>query len=220
LSVRLVSIKSHRAEKVPSFYTNEEIRKMALTIERNTPAGKRNYAMFMLASQLGMRSSDIRHLQFGNINWERNIITFKQYKTEKTIELPLFTNIGEAIIDYIRNGRPPSKEKTIFLRAVAPFTAINDSSSFSCIISNIIYKAGIETKGRHHGSHCLRHSLATNLLKQGTSLPVISETLGHNNTGSTLIYLHVDVKGLLRCSLDVPPVSEKFYMQKGGMFYV
>lgn len=219
LSVYLFSMKDHRAEKVPSFYTNDEIRKMDEAIERNSPVGKRNYAMFLLASRLGMRSSDIRNLQFRDIDWERNVITFQQIKTAKVIELPLYTNIGESIIDYIHKGRPQSSDKTVFLSATVPYTPIT-ATAFSSIISNIIYKAGIETKGRHHGSHCLRHSLATSLLKQGTSLPVISETLGHSNTESTMIYLNVDVEGLLRCSLNVPPVSEQFYNQKGGMFYV
>jgi site-specific recombinase XerD len=89
----------------------------------------------------------------------------------------------------------------------------------SGIISNIIYKAGIETKTRHHGAHCLRHSLATQLMEQGTTLPVISDTLGHSNSQTTMIYLSVDINGLLRCSLDVPPVPDCFYMQKGGWFY-
>jgi len=219
LSIRLSTIKSHRAEKVPSFYSNDEIRKMDETIERNSPVGKRNYAMFLLASRLGMRSADIRHLQFGNIDWDRNILVFNQQKTGKAIELPLFTNIGEAIIDYIRNGRPQINNKTLFLQARAPFSLLT-STAVSVIISTIIYNAGIETKGRHHGSHSLRHSLATNLLKQGTALPVISGVLGHSSTESTMIYLHVDVDNLLRCSIDVPPIPDKFYMQKGGWFYV
>jgi len=219
LSIRLFSMKNHRAEKVPSFYTNDEIRKMDAVIEKNSPVGKRNYAMFLLASRLGMRSSDIRNLQFGNIDWERNVIAFMQQKTKKEVELPLFANIGEAIIDYIRKGRPQSSNKTLFLSAIAPYTSIT-AATFTSVISNIICKAEIETNERHHGSHCLRHSLATNLLKQGTSLPVISETLGHGNTESTMIYLHVDVEGLLRCSLNVPPVSDTFYLQKGGWFYV
>ena len=219
LSVRLFSMKSPRSEKIPSFYTNEEIRKMDSVVERNSRVGKRNYAMYLLASRLGMRSGDIRNLTFSNIDWERNVLAFKQQKTGKEIELPLFTIIGEAIIDYIRNGRPQSNLKTIFLSANAPFTPIT-VSTFTSVITDIIYKAGIEPKGRRHGPHCLRHSLATNLLNQGTPLPVISEVLGHSHTESTKIYLNVDVESLLCCSLDVPPVPDRFYMQKGGWFYV
>jgi len=218
LSIPLFYIKSHRAEKLPSLYNTEEIRKMDASIEKTSRIGKRDYAIFLLASRLGLRASDICLLQFRNLDWDRNIINLVQCKTKKEIELPLLAVIGEAIIDYIQNGRSKSDSKTLFLTANAPYTPIS-VPGLSSIISGIIYKAGIETKDRHHGTHCLRHSLATQLLNQGTTLPVISETLGHSNSQTTMIYLGVDVNGLLRCSLYVPPVPDSFYMQKGGWFY-
>jgi site-specific recombinase XerD len=218
LGIPLFYIKSHRAEKLPSLYNTEEIRKMDASIEKTSRIGKRNYAIFLLASRLGLRASDICGLQFRNLNWDRNVISLVQCKTKKEIELPLLAIIGEAIIDYIQNVRPKTDNKTIFLTAKAPYTPIS-IPGLSSIVSGIIYKAGIETKDRRHGAHCLRHSLATQLLKQGTTLPVISETLGHSNSQTTMIYLGVDVDRLLRCSLDVPPVPDMFYMQKGGWFY-
>lgn len=218
LSIPLMCIKSHRGEKIPSIYSNEETRKMDTSIERSSPSGKRNYAIFLLASLLGLRGSDIRLLEFHNLDWDQNIISLIQHKTDKKIELPLLDAIGEAIIDYIRNGRPQSDSKIIFLTANAPCTPIS-VSGLSNIVSDIIYKAGIDTKDRHHGSHCLRHSLATRLLSQDTTLPIISEVLGHSDSQTTMIYLNVDVNSLLRCSLDVPLVSDDFYLQKGGWFY-
>jgi site-specific recombinase XerD len=217
-SIPLFCIKSHRAEKVPSVYNAEEIRRMDASIEKSSPVGKRDYAIFLLASRLGLRASDICVLQFCNLDWDRNVINLVQCKTNKEIELPLLAVIGEAIIDYICNGRPKSESKTLFLTAKAPHTSIS-VPGLSSIVSHIIYKAGIETKTRHHGAHCLRHSLATQLMEQGTTLPVISDTLGHHKSQSTMVYLSVDINGLLRCSLDVPPVADSFYMQKGGWFY-
>lgn len=218
LSIPLFYIKGHRAEKLPSLYNTEEIRKMDASIEKTSRIGKRDYAIFLLASRLGLRASDICLLQFRNLDWDRNVINLVQRKTKKEIELPLLAVIGEAIIDYIQNGRPKSDSKTLFLTANAPYTPIS-VPGLSGIVSGIIYKAEIETKDRRHGAHCLRHSLATQLLNQGTTLPVISETLGHSNSQTTMIYLGVDVNGLLRCSLYVPPVPNSFYMQKGGWFY-
>lgn len=218
LSAPLFGIRSRRPEKLPSVYTTEEIRRMDASIDKFSPTGKRNYAIFLLASRLGLRASDIRLLQFQNIDWDDNTINFRQHKTQNDIQLPLLSIIGEAIIDYIRNARPKSDEHTVFLTATAPYTPIS-VPGISSIISNIILTAGIDTKERHHGSHCLRHSLATRLLEQGTTMPVISQALGHVNTESTMVYLNVDVKSLLSCSLDVPPVPECFYMQKGGLFY-
>jgi integrase/recombinase XerD len=218
LSIPLFCIKCHRPEKLPSIYSTEEIRKMDASIEKSSPVGKRNYAIFLLASRLGLRASDIRLLQFNDLDWDQNIINLIQCKSQKKIELPLLNIIGEAIIDYILNGRPKSDCKTIFLTAHAPYTPIS-VPGLSSIVSHIIYKAGIDTKDRHHGSHCLRHSLATRLLEQGTILPVISDALGHSECQTTMIYLSVAINGLLRCSLDVPPVTDRFYMQKGGWFY-
>ena len=92
-------------------------------------------------------------------------------------------------------------------------------STLCTIVTDYIYAAGVLPKGRHHGTHSLRHSLATNLLENGTSLPVISEVLGHGTTESTMYYLGVNIKSLLECSLVVPDVPEDFYMQKGGILY-
>lgn len=218
LSIPLFDIKCHRAEKLPSMYSTDEIRRMGASVEKSSATGRRNYAIFLLASQLGLRASDICLMQFHNIDWERNIIQLTQQKTQRKIELPLLNIVGEAIIDYIRNARPKSRIKTIFLTAQAPFTTIS-TPGLSSIISHVIFKAGVDTKSRHHGAHCLRHSLATRLLEQGSSLPIISDALGHSDTQSTMVYLNVDIKGLLSCSLDVPPVPDIFYMQKGGGFY-
>lgn len=79
--------------------------------------------------------------------------------------------------------------------------------------------SGVDCKGRHAGPHALRHSLATSMLGEGTSLPVVSSVLGHASSESTMYYLGVDVPSLLKCSLQVPPVAEGFYTQKGGILY-
>ena len=83
----------------------------------------------------------------------------------------------------------------------------------------IICRSGVEINGRHHGSHCLRHSLATAMLADGSSIPVISESLGHRNSQSTMSYINVDIQSMRKCSLPVPSISDSFYMQKGGYFY-
>ena len=119
--------------------------------------------MLLLASSLGIRASDIRTLQFSNIDWDKKMICLEQYKTKRDIDLPLLLEVGEAIIDYIINGRPKSDLKTVFLTAIHPYRPIA-TSTFSTVVSNYICQTGIEYKGRHHGVHCLRHSLATNML--------------------------------------------------------
>lgn len=208
-----------RTERMPSFYTADEIMKVETSISRSSGVGKRNYAMVLLASRLGLRASDIAGFQFGNIDWDKNIITIKMQKTSKVIELPLLADVGNAIIDYLRYGRPISALQCVFLSSRAPYVG----STKACVcaaINQIICHSGIVTGGKHHGAHSLRHSLASTLLKDGTALPVISEALGHKNTQTTMLYLKIDINSLLKCALPVPSVPNTFYMQKGGAFYV
>jgi len=77
----------------------------------------------------------------------------------------------------------------------------------------------VDTSGKHHGPHSLRHSLASAMLKSGSMMPVISESLGHRSTQTTLAYLKIDIRSLLKCALPVPEIADSFYMQRGGAFY-
>lgn len=211
-------IKPQRKEKLPSFYDINEVSKIEKAVDRASAMGKRDYAMILLASRLGLRSSDIRGLMFSNLDWDSSLIHLEQYKTKRNITLPLLSEVGEALIDYITNGRPLSSLKNVFVTASHPYRQLQ-SAAFSTIVARYIYSSGIDYKGKHTGPHTLRHSLATLLLKEGVGLPVISETLGHSCTESTMYYLGVDTKGLVECSLGVPIVSESFYLQKGGLLY-
>lgn len=101
-------------EKLPSTYTCEEVLQIESSVNQSTPVGKRDYAMLLLATRLGLRSSDIAGLQFSNLDWDRNIIRLIQYKTKREIELPLLKDVGEAIINYVKYGRPSSSSKQIY----------------------------------------------------------------------------------------------------------
>ena len=218
LSRELEGLKCHRGEKLPSFYTKDEVIKIERAVDRASEKGKRDYAMILLASRLGLRASDITRLQFASLDWDNSIITLKQHKTKREITLPLLSDIGDAIIDYVKYGRPSNDSKHLFLSLIQPYRPIK-VSTLCTIVAAYLNSAGVSPKGRHHGTHSLRHSLATSLLESGTSLPVISEVLGHGSTGSTMYYLGVDIKSILECSLAVPGVPENFYTQKGGLLY-
>ena len=212
-------IRAIRHEKLPSYYSKEEVRQLELSIERSSSVGKRDYAIILLATRLGLRSSDIRNLTFQNLDWDRCEIHLVQYKTKRDITLPLLSDVGDAIIDYARNGRPKTDYKQIFLTDSRPIRPL-EGPSCSSIVSRRMSLAGINYKGRHHGMHSLRHSLATALMNKGETLHVIAETLGHSSSESTMYYLGVDITSLLECSLSVPPVDDAFYTQKGGALYV
>ena len=204
--------------RLPSTYSKEEILKILNYIDRSTPIGKRDYAMLMLAVRLGMRASDISGLQFGNLIWSQNRIVFNQYKTHEIVELPLPSDVGEAIIDYIKYARPTSEDKQIFLEKAYPHNPIKPKT-ISLTANRTILHSGVNVGDRRHGSHALRHTMASVLLEERTPLPIISALLGHSTIQTSMCYLRIDIESLRQCASEVPPVTEAFYTQKGGAFY-
>jgi len=200
--------------KLPSTYSKDEVNSLISVIDRSSPKGKRDFAMVLITARLGLRASDVCDLTFENIQWEKSLIILIQQKTKKRIELPLLSEIGEAIIDYLKYGRPESKLPYIFLHVTSPYDRLNRSTLHS-IVCLYLRKAGIKFKEkRKHGPHALRHSLAGILLEKKTPIPVISEVLGHKNTESTRYYLRIDINSLRQCVLEVPPVNTSFYERR------
>lgn len=212
----LKGYKDERPKPIISYYTPDEIRIIEASIDRTSAIGKRDYAIILLASRLGLRSSDIRKLTFSNLDWDNSLIRLQQYKTKRMITLPLLSDVGEAIIDYVKNGRPKCCCKNVFVSSRRPFT---EMETLSTIFGRHILRSGINTVSHHIGGHTLRHSLATSLMQNGTELPIISEVLGHESTDTTMIYLGVNVNALLECAMIVPEVDDSFYTQQGGFLY-
>ena len=202
--------------KLPTTYTKEEVDRMLKAVDRGNPKGKRDYAMMLLASRLGLRASDICGLKFENLLWSQNLIVLIQEKTKRRIELPLLTEVGNAIIDYLKYGRPVSDLSYVFLHANHGYLKLQEPTLHS-IVCYYMRLAGIENiDNKKHGPHALRHSLAGFLLEKKTPLPVISEVLGHTNTESTKTYIRIDMASLRQCALEVPPLSDGYY-RKGGL---
>ena len=204
--------------RLPSCYNEHEILTLLKTVDRGTKLGKRDYAILIIASRLGLRASDIARLEFSNLDWQNSSINLTQYKTQKTIALPLLANVGNAILDYIQYGRQISDEKSVFLQAVYPYKAMR-AQTISNMVKRCFKKSGLSVKGKKHGCHALRHSLVKELLNQGRPLPVIAEVLGHKNIDSARYYIHIDETKLRQCALDVPSVSSSFYQQEGGVSF-
>lgn len=204
--------------KLPSVYTKKEVLVILESIDRSTGTGKRDYAIIMLAVRLGLRASDISGLEFGHLLWSQNTISFQQRKTKETICLPLTVDVGEALIDYIKYARPISNDTSVFLEKNYPHHPIH-SKSVSKTADRIILGSGIKVGDRKHGSHALRHTMASMLLEKQVSLPVISSILGHSSIQTSMCYLRIDIEALRQCAIEVPEIAETFYTQKGGSFY-
>ncbi|MBR3999983.1 MAG: tyrosine-type recombinase/integrase [Clostridia bacterium] len=196
-----------RHKPLPTVYTAEEIAQILASIDRETPVGKRNYTIVLIAARLGLRSCDIANLTFQNINYERGTIRLIQQKTGETAEYPLLSEIRDALSDYIENGRPVSKEQYIFLSSHPYEPAPLKASSMYAVVSRLILSSEIDSSGRRKGAHALRSSLATGLLQEGTSYPVIQKVLGHTSSGAVRHYVRVDIERLRKCALPVPEFS-------------
>lgn len=218
-SNKIPKYKSVIQPKLPSTYSKEEIEKLISSVERSSPIGKRNYAIILIASRLGLRASDISKLKFENLHWNTCTIEIKQFKTGKELILPLLPDVGNAIIDYLKYGRPRSEEPYVLLTERPPYGHFPTSNVVTHVVQRAFKNAEINIKGRRFGPHSLRHSLGFRMLEKSTVLPVISEVLGHESTESTRYYLRIDLKSMMQCMLDVPPVPIDFYEQKGGIFY-
>jgi len=188
-------------ESFPETWTPEEIRQLLSAINRRTAIGKRDYAMILLAVLLGMRAGDICALNFKEIDWRKKVITYTQQKSGKINTLPLLPLIGEAIIDYLKNGRLDSDCDNVFIRHIHPYGAIASSSTLSETIKRYMRQAGLTIKSRKV-AHSMRHTVASTLLRNGVPLMTISNIMGHDTPKTTIAYTKVDIPALRKCALS------------------
>jgi integrase/recombinase XerD len=207
---RLPRIRVRPDARLPEVWRAEEVAALLGAIDRGSPVGKRDYAILLLAARLGMRVSDIRDLRLEDLRWEEARIERVQAKTGVPIVLPLTEEIGEALIAYLREARPTTTRREVFLRHVAPFEPFAPNDNLHHIVTTYRRRAGIELpKLSHKGLHSLRHTVATRLLEAGVALETISGVMGHLSPESTRIYTKVDLVGLRSAALDIEEVHHE-----------
>ena len=191
-----------KRKHIPTTFTRDDIDKIINCIDLASPVGKRDYAIIMLVARTGIRTSDVISLKFDNIKWDKNCIQLVQYKTNEPLVLPLFEDVGRAIIDYIQNGRPASNIENVFISHKPPFQKFSKNNHLYSMFNKYLYRSGIQiTPEKNHGLHTLRHSLATELMRKDTPIPVIAEILGHKSIETTMKYLRTDTEELRYCTL-------------------
>lgn len=196
-------IRTPHETRIPHSLSVEEAKQLLASIDRSDSKGKRDYAILMIASHLGLRAIDIINLKLSSFNWELKTITIKQEKTNHTIILPLLNDVGWSIIDYIKNGRPNVESEYLFIEHRAPYDRFSNSSAISSIFTRRMHDAKLNIgRNRRCGIHSLRHTLGTALLEKETPLPVISQILGHQSIKSTETYMRINLRGLSECPID------------------
>lgn len=197
------TVKARKQNRIPSVWTKENVEKLIQAIDRGNPAGKRDYAIILLAARLGVRTIDIKRLKLTDLNWAESKIGLQVSKTGAMVHLPLLPDVGWAIIEYLKNGRPKVDSPYVFLRHLAPLQPFSDEDRLHQIIIKYMRIARIPiSPNKKKGMHSLRHTLASRLLAEKTPLPIISDILGHASTESTAVYLKIDVQQLRQCALD------------------
>ena len=206
LAAKMPMVKARKQTAIPSVWTHEELKQLVGAIDRGSPKGSPDYTIILIACRLGLRCTDIKNLCFENFNWTEKKICFTQSKTGQPMELPLVPDVGWAVIDYLRYGRPKVDSSRIFVRHMAPFLPFAEGDHLDQLIRTYMVKAHIPMRGKHRGMHSLRHTMASVLLEKDTPLPVISDIIGHLDTNSTAVYLKVDMERLAECPLDFEEV--------------
>jgi len=204
---RVPRVRVRKDERVPDVWRAEDVAALLAAIDRGSPVGKRDYAIVLLAARLGMRVGDIRDLRLEDLRWDEARIERPQTKTGVPVVLPLTEEIGDALIAYLRDGRPPTARREVFLRHLAPFEPFGSNDNLYHIVATYRRRAGIELPKRSHkGLHSLRHTVATRLLEAGVALETISGVMGHISPETTRIYTKVDLAALRSAALDLEEV--------------
>jgi integrase len=196
-------VRSSRQVRVPSVWDPGDVARILAAVDRGNPCGKRDYAIILLVTRLGLRGVDVKRLEFADFDWPGNRLSVVQAKTGHRVQLPLLKEVGWAVIDYVRHGRPVCDCPQVFLRHLAPIGPFSDSDHLHQILVKHARVAHVPvSEQRRHGMHSLRHTLATRLMEDGTPVEQIADILGHQSVQSTGVYLKSSLGLLAQCALD------------------
>lgn len=186
---------------IPKTISTSQVQSLLAGCDRQSIVGRRDYAMLLLISRLGLRASEIVDLMLDDIDWNEGTISIRG-PAQRIDRLPLPSDVGAAMADYLRHGRPACSVRNVFIQIHAPRRALLGPSAISCIVRRALLRAGIDSPTK--GAHLLRHSLATQMLSGGASLAEIAEILRHRNPQTTTIYAKVDLVSLHTLALPWP----------------
>ena len=193
LAACVPSVANWQLSTLPRFLQPHQVQCVLDQCDRQTAQGQRNYAILLLLARLGVRACEVVALTLDDINWDVAEITI-QGKGPRRAKLPLPHDVGEALVFYLKGGRPPCSSRRVFIRLKAPLQGFANSIAISTIVARALNKAGVESLCT--GAHLFRHTLATQMLRQGASLEEISQLLRHQSFNTTTIYAKVDLTAL------------------------
>ena len=191
----------YREELLPRALDWDTVSSFLQSINRTTPIGKRDYALLFLIAAYGLRSNEVVNLKLEDVEWKHRRLRIFQHKTGTELLLPLTDAVGNCIVEYLREGRPATSYREIFVqhntlcRPLKPAFVAN-------VFSSWVRRSSLSIP--FTGAHCLRHSLAIHLLRQDTPLKTIGGLLGHKGFKSTCVYLRLNIEDLRTVPLNIP----------------
>jgi integrase/recombinase XerD len=187
-------VAQRNSSNLPRYLRPDQVERLLAALKKDTPIGRRNYAMVLLLARLALRAQEVVAIQIDDIDWRAGEILVRG-KGKHRDRLPLPQDVGEAIADYVRRDRK-TMSRALFVTHRPPFEAFVDAQVLNGILEAAFGKTGIKPPTRYVGSHILRHSLATDMVSKGASLDEVGDMLRHRGRRSTMIYAKVDVEGL------------------------
>ena len=203
LTQAIPQLRTYKLSRLPRAISDQDAQKVLARIDRTTRVGLRDFAIIELLHTYGVRGSHVGALRLEDIEWRQNRIRFPALKGGKEVVEPLSDEVGEALLEYLRHGRPHVRRAEAFLTTCAPFQPLR-SCNVTAIVAERMRRA--EVSACPLGSHAFRHAFASRMLKHGQSLKTIADMLGHRNINSTFIYTKVDLETLRQLPLDWPEV--------------
>lgn len=185
---------------IPPCLSNAEIEAFWATFDQSTPIGKRDYAMARCLMDLGLRCHEVASLKLDDINWYNGVVDLHRNKSRCEAQLPLPDRAGRAIVDYLRNGRPVTTSRSIFVFHRAPLGAGVENTTVRGAIRRAFSRANLSW----NGTHILRHTMATRMVQSGASLKEVADVLRHRDINTTRIYTKVNLPELKQVAMSWP----------------
>jgi site-specific recombinase XerD len=191
-----------RLSGLPKCLPSKTVERILDECDQATALGRRDHAILLLLARLGLRGGEVVRMQLEDIDWETGQLTVRSKKGRGWARMPLPSDVGRAIARYLRHDRPTCACRNVFVRIAAPYAPLNNSAVIGLRVRAMIKRAGIETARK--GSHVFRHSLASEMLRHGSTLDEIGQVLRHHDHDTTAIYAKVDLNALRRLTVPLP----------------
>ena len=202
LSAAVVPPRHYRQRGLRDALSEREVTRLLNGVDRSSVIGRRDYAVLLLAARYGLRPSDLRQLRLDAVDWREGVLSITQAKTGRVLTLPLLPDVADALLAYLRNGRPATTSRHVFVRHRAPFEPFVATNKLATIMRQALQRVGLDQREGRRGLYLLRHTLASRMLATGSPLKRIGDVLGHASTDATMEYASVDLTGLRRVAIS------------------